>query len=159
MKTNFNICVYAIIFVIMTIGFFSCEKIEPDYRDQWTGTYDFTTISAVGYWELGFGWSFVYDTMNFVGTIEKYDEEKLKITFKPHATEPDFTDIVYPLKINGLIYPRISKFNKLDYPEFRCDNGGFSGSITEDKINIQYQQSAGHFGNENHKIEGIKINK
>jgi len=134
-------------------------SVNIDYRNRWFGTYDFTTISAIGYFEFDFGWNYIHDTVIFMGTIEKYDKDRLKIIFKPNATEPNFTEIFYPLQIKGLIYPSVGNLGLLDYPEFTCDKGEFSGCFSDNKINISYEQSAGHFGHEKHKIQGIKINK
>jgi len=158
-KRVFPLLMSIIIVVIVSLS--SCKKPppEPDYRDKWVGNYDFTIVSAIGYYQFDSGWNFTKDTVNFVGTIEKYDNDRLKITFKPNTIEPDFTRILFPLQINGLIYPRVCNFGDFDYPEFRCDKGGFSGCFSDNKISINYSQSAGHFGSETHDIQGIKINE
>jgi hypothetical protein len=132
--------------------------VNVDYRNKWVGDWDFTTTSAIGYLNGYFEWDFTYDTVNFAGIIERYGKDRLKITFKPNDKEPDFTGKFFPVQINGLIYPRICNFGYIDYPEYKCDRGGFSGCFSDNKINIYYEQGAGHFGLENHKIQGIKTN-
>jgi hypothetical protein len=153
MKAKHFFCYLAVVAVLFT----ACKK-DKDYRDKWVGNWDFTTID---YHKDGVVGPFIEetDTTYFIGTIEKHGTNRLKITFKPNALEPDFTEIVYPLRVNGLIYPIVCNLGDFDYPEFRCDKGGFSGCISGNQINIYYQQSAGHFGNESHTIQGIKINK
>ena len=136
------------------------KTVNEDYRDKWVGTYDFITISAIGYWMPGTDWDYTHDTVNFIGTIERFEKDRLKITFKPNATEPNWNPqpniSTFPVPINGLIYPRVCNFGDIDYPEYRCDKGEFSGCFMDNNIKIFYTQSAGHYGREQHEIRGTK---
>jgi len=148
---------------IIAIIFTACKK-ETDYRDKWTGTYEFTTHDFVegGYYPNP--WTVSLDTtIYFTGTIKKFGKDRLKITFKSNAKEPGWDPdpriSTFTLPIYGLIFPRVCNLGDLDYPEFRCDKGGFEGSFSNNEVSIKYWQSAGHYGYENYTIQGIKINK
>jgi uncharacterized protein GlcG (DUF336 family) len=143
--------------------------ITVDYRIKWVGTYDFTTIDYIHYCndpECISGVIEIWDTIQFIGTIGIFGTDKLKITFKPDATEPDLGtgNIGYwPLRINGIIYPVVDDTGNLTYLELinGSHHGMFRGSFSKNEINIQYAETGplGAAAFENHTINGIKINK
>ena len=140
----------------------TCE-VTVDYRSQWVGDWDFTTIDYVRYYYPDiYSDSLVVkqDTIHFVGTINKHGSDRLKIIFKPNATEPDFTKLYAILQIYGLIYPVIDDSGTLTYPDFRS-NGDFYGSFLGNEIDIYYYHYGpqGQAAYENHNIKGVKINK
>ena len=135
--------------------------VNVDYRNKWVGDWDFTTIDYVHYYlDILDPESLVIiqDTVRFIGTIKKsgyYD--KLKIIFKPNASEPDLGNY-FPLKINGLLYPTIDDSGNLtiigwDYRPY------FQGFISNNEISISYGMAGplGMAAYENHKIQGTKI--
>jgi len=104
--------------------------INVDYRNKWTGTYDFTTIDYKQYC-LYYPCDSLFrmlDTVSFVGTVEKYKTSRLKIIFKPNATEP------FP--IHGLMYPVVDDIGNLSYPEYDCDT--ISGRFSINNIYVRY---------------------
>jgi hypothetical protein len=136
-----------------------CEKPPKDYRDKWIGIYDFTTIDYKRYYfYYPDSIVIIQDTTNFIGTIEKYETNRLKIIFKPNAIEP--YNLNGGTQINGLIYPVVNDSGNLIYPDLEyIDKGGFGGYFTDNEITISYNRSVGHLGYDNHNIHGIKINK
>ena len=152
---------------VLTIGitlFSTCKKDKEDYRDKWVGGYDFTTID---YHEYGFISDSILtieiDTIRFIGTIKKFDSDRLKITFKP--------DVIEPFPINGLMYLVVDELGALSYPEYSPYlqevylSGSFTGSISENTIIVTYDSTIGSNGplglrdKTNHTIQGTKINK
>ena len=140
-----------------------CEEDENDYRDKYVGPYNFTTHDFVEGGIYPNPWTVCLDTtIYFTGTIEKYGKDRLKITFKPDAKEPDWDPngyISFPIPIDGLIYPVVDDEGILSYPEYRCDKGKFEGFFSNNEVSIKYGQYAGHGGHEEHTIQGIKTNK
>ena len=161
-KRIFPLLMSIIIVVIVSLS--SCKKPlpEPDYRDKWIGSYEFTTIDYYEYTIYQHPTILIIDTINFIGNIEKYGTDRLKITFMPNATNP------FP--INGLIYSVVEYSGLLRGPE--CDSLSsssdiylylFSGSISENEININYKDKYGQGGPLGLKyekkltIQGIKM--
>ncbi|MDR1180442.1 MAG: hypothetical protein LBL13_00470 [Bacteroidales bacterium] len=165
------------LFLAATLAFFtiaciSCKKPEPEpetnYRDKYVGAWNFTTIDYIYYVRDIYDTNslvIIHDTTNFIGTIEKYETDRLKIVFKPNATEPDMSDrniVYFPAGVNGLIYPVVDETDTLRYPNFNGGNGNnFTGSFSGNEIKIRYggRGPLGMAASENHTIQGIKINK
>jgi len=157
---------YRLAILMMGVILFSaCRKPEEkDYRDKWVGNWDFTTIEYERWWtghdDNGEIFTITEDTIHYIGTIETYKTNRLKIVFKPDAIEP-----IYPVpnvsnaNINGLIYPTIDQSGNLTYPEL----GGvwYIGHcfLSNDSIVIMYGQNFGHLGDYSHSVQGTKINK
>ena len=128
--------------VIIAVLFTACSKVsskDKDYRDKYVGVYDFTTIDCIG----------ICDTIHFTGTIEKYKTSRLKIIFKPNATEPTFA---FPIPINGLMYPIVDNTGTIIYPEFIIRGYQLSGLITDNEISVFYDIVGGQ------TIYGVKLN-
>jgi len=130
----------------------SC-KVTVDFRGKWVGDWDITTIDFI---KIGVmpPFEITNDTVNYIGTIETYDVNRLKIVFKPNATYPNFDNN----EINGLIYPIVGEGGLLTYPEYnnRC---GFGGLLGNDTISIQYCLIIGHHIEAYYRIQGTKIHK
>jgi len=150
-------------FVAICVTLFSACKKEDDYRDKWVGEWEFTTYDYRAYGIIEEPLTIETDTIHFIGTVEIHDKERLKIVFKPNATEP------FPI-INGLIYPVVDNSGTLSYPEYSPSLAGylygeFNGSISENTIHINYYHYIGANGplgardNANYTIQGIKIIK
>ena len=151
-----------IVLACIAIAYISCEKpTDSNYRENYVGTYDFTTIDTTRQMvqlpeDSLYSCKTTSETINYMGIVEKYGNNRLKITFKPNANEPDF--ISDCCAINGLIYPIVNEHSTLTYPEFSCtDRGGFDGWFSSDSIIIRYGQTIGHGWYEFHEIKGIKI--
>jgi len=152
---------FAIVAICATL-FSACKKEPVDYRDKWVGEWEFTTYDYREHGTIAEPFIIERDTIHYVGRIEIHGADRLKIMFKPNATEP------FP--INGLIYPVVDNLGALSYPEYLPSlyfylYGELNGSISENAININYDHSIGSNGplglkdNENHTIRGIRINK
>ena len=172
MKKKNIILVFLLTVLFLAVGCSKnedCKKDEEtkeetkDYRDKWVGTWDFTTIDYVVYYHNVFDTVPTYvidDTTHFIRSVEKYERDKLNIIFKPDAKEPDISGIFFPAQVFGLIYPIVDNSGNLIYPELRLDHSQiFTGTFSDNKISMRYNQIVGHFGKENHQIQGIKINK
>lgn len=161
-------------FTVILGVLFSCCNPEPDpypekpkdYREKWVGTYDFTTIDYLRYYSHDIfdtaSLVLIHDTTYFRGTIKAYENNRLKITFKPDATDPDFSSIIFPLRINGILYPVVDDLGIITCSELPVgSNQTLSGSFSENEINIRYESTGplGQAATEHHIIDGIKINK
>jgi hypothetical protein len=152
-----------------TIVCISCEKPKPkpetNYRDKYIGVWDFTTIDYLHYVRDIYDTTslvIIHDTTNFIGTIEKYETDRLKMVFKSNATEPDMTGIYFPVQVKGIIYPVVDDTDTLRYPNFNGGDGSnFTGSFSGNEIKIRYADRGplAMAASENHTIQGIKINK
>ena len=153
-KRYFFFC-FAIVAICITV-ITACKK-ENDYRDQWVGEWKFTTYD---YTQSGFSGeplTIKRDTIHFIGSIGKYETNKLKIVFKPNATEPDLGNH-FPLSINGLLYPTIDDSGILTIFGLDC-RPYFQGFIFNNEISISYGMIGplGMAAHENHQIQGTKI--
>lgn len=131
------------LYIIILFIFCSCQKEDPNYRDKYTGTYEFTTHSFEGFiYDDGDTTMVheVYDTIIAMGNIEKLEEDKLKIVFWENYSEPDLEHESVPVQISGLIYPVVSDSGTLEYPEFHgMSSSYFVGSIiNNDSLAFQY---------------------
>lgn len=145
--------------------FVSCQKEriqqdgnnkEEDYRDEWVGTWDFTTIDYTQRWMPPVD-TLIIDTIRYTGTIITSDTNKLKIVFKPDASDPIINP--GPPVIRGIVYPTVDVFGNLSYPEAYFDHGHFRGFISKDSIYMDYSQTYGHFATAWHTITGKKVSK
>ncbi len=122
---------------------FACTKTDEsisDYRDLFIGEYDFTICK---YFEIETS-DPVFDTIEYLGTIDAFENDKLKIIYSDNPTEPSL-QCALPLKINGLLYPTVTDSGELIYPEVTqgCSRSWFSGSfINNDSISMQIGTSA-----------------
>ncbi|MDL2296924.1 hypothetical protein LJC68_10095 [Bacteroidales bacterium OttesenSCG-928-B11] len=159
---NFSFGLNLIIFVMLTL--ISCEnpieptpESEPDCRDKYVGEYEFTTIHGIAYCgednPMGIP---IYDTIIYVGKIEKYDTDRLKITYTSNAIEPSYGNDINPATIHGIIYPVVDKSGTLTYPEFRNDRlCKFNGSFSDNEISVNYWRTHWQWGYETQEIYGI----
>ncbi|HPE35419.1 MAG TPA: hypothetical protein PLI65_11550 [Bacteroidales bacterium] len=149
-------------FIIISLAFLiGCDKKNDnneDYRDKYVGEYKFTTFSIMKEWDFQLDTIHVtYDTIKFSGSIIKYENEKLTITFQSHETEPELDSThLKPLTL-GKIYPTVDLNGTLSYPEFVKYGGGiFSGMfIGNDTIDFSYGYQI-HAFTINNNIIGIK---
>ena len=137
-------------------------SINVDYRNNWVGIYEFTTIDHLHYCEdpmCSTGVFDIRDTIQFIGTIEIFGTNRLRIVFKPNATEPKPSH--WLLQINGIIYPTVDPEGILTYSEYNSGESGFLGSLSGNEINMNYGASGplGMQMYEDHAIHGIKSNK
>ncbi len=154
--------------LILAVVSFSCKKpIEEsrDYRDKWVGTYMFITYHHLQFYSQGYyipdSFVCIDDTTEFIGTIEKWGENQLRIVFKPDATEPDTTrrnPVEVEIK-NGIVYPKVDSMGILTYPEWDYYVNRNFGSFSNIEINMNYSRasSLGSRIRETHKIYGIKF--
>jgi len=142
-------------------------SVTVDYRTKWMGEWNFTTIDYLHYYSIPADPSsliIIHDTICFIGTIEKYENDRLKIVFKPNATAPDMEGIYFPLRINGLIYPVVDDLGNFDYSNLKSSHNSFSGEfyfsgfISGNEISIDYSNTGplGMAAYETHNIHGIK---
>lgn len=158
---------FFIISLFISALFQSCEPepvVIPDYRDVYVGVYDFTTYYRVGmfHYDNGVEYSELYDTARHRGSILKDGEDRLKITFLPHAKPPIFTSDAFPVRVTGIIYPVVGESGKLTYPDFLKVYGDsyiFNGNLQNDTLRITYMGVAGILGDESTRIEGVRISK
>ena len=137
-------------------------SVNVDYRNKWIGNWDFTTIDYVEY-TLDYGGTYIIidDTINFIGIVEKYEKDRLKIVFKPNATEPPIwnpNQSTFPTPVNGLIYSIINELDSLIYPNFNGESKyRFTGFFSSNEVNIFYSGSGplGWAAYENHAIEWL----
>lgn len=140
-----------IIIVLLLLVFTSCQKEEQltDYRKKYIGEYAFVvcnylgieTTDSIGTNSL---YSRVYDTIEFVGVIDAFETDKLKIEFSKNTSDPNF-DCSLPLQIYGRLYPTIVDSCKMDYPEvaISCNRSWFNGKfINADSVYINIGSEA-----------------
>ncbi|MBO4739264.1 MAG: hypothetical protein J5606_06855 [Bacteroidales bacterium] len=159
------IYIFALILAVVSL---SCKKpIEEsrDYRDKWVGTYMFITYHHLQFYSQGFyipeSFVSIDDTTEFIGTIDKWGEDMLRIVFKPNATEPDTTSR-NPVRVeikNGIVYPKVDSMGVLTYPEWNPYGNRKFGSFSNIEINMNYSRASSRGSRiwETHKIYGIKF--
>ncbi len=152
-----KLCLIILILVLIT----SCENGTDDYRDKFTGEFHF-----VGYYYHGalqtqdsIEWLQFSDTIEYISIIEKFNQDQLKIIFKPDYSDPVYVTTI-PSGIYGLIYPTVNEDGLFSYPEFegtdhQLFNGGFS---TVDSLFFMYGV-AGQGGTQLDSIFGERISQ
>ena len=142
--------------IITAALFVSCkrDKIQvqkegEDYRAKWEGSWNFTTIDNTLYY---FPPDTIIDTTIYTGYISIYDTNKLKIVFKPNASEPRYDPL--PVVIRGIVYPTVDESGMFSYPEVNLEHGIFRGFISTDTLYIHWYQTYGHAADAGHTIIG-----
>jgi hypothetical protein len=151
-----------IIWIFLILIIVSCQKEKVDFRDLYIGAYKFTVISYLesnnylnGQWDK----EIFNDTINYIGSIEKFETNRLKIDFLPYSSEPISDAIYFPVKINGLIYPEIFYNDSMTYLDFEkiYEERFFDGYFKGDSVFIKYWCSGGHSGYQTVNIKGLRI--
>jgi hypothetical protein len=156
-----------IIIVILILFIISCEKEEhkTDYRNKYIGKYAFVVCDYFGIETTDSSgtnliFNEAYDTIEFVGIIDTFETDKLKIEFSKNTSDPNF-GCSLPLQIYGKLYPTFSDSGKMDYPEVTvsCSRNWFEGLfINSDSIYINIGTEA-LIGISELTIYGKKMNK
>lgn len=152
------------IFVLfLIIAFMSCEEPEQeqeiDYRDQYTGEFQFTTLHnviAMCYDEPDCinGWRVIQrDTVQYWSNISKESTERIKM----HLW--DSTNMILGKGYHTII-PIINESGLLTLPEFGASYGEsyFEGFyIGKDTININFKIRSGMGGYSKYEITGVRM--
>ena len=136
---------YFVSFLLITM-LVSCHKKEVeevDYRDKYTGTFNFTSYHfKEDYYDDGDTtyWLKSYDTTESNGQIEKSGDTILRVIFRENYTEPDYEQITTALGLDGLVYPIVSDSGVFDYPEINGLHSSFfhGNFITNDSLIFSY---------------------
>ena len=132
----------------------------PDYRNGRVGNYHFTNYNHL--FILSDGKSKKYgtdDTIEYNGSVAKFETDKLKIIYLPDYIEPDLQYETFPMiyAVYGLIYPTVGTPGIFSYPGMP-GRYGFTGSFTGgDSIRFSFSHAT-HMGDESYRIFGKKIN-
>lgn len=133
--------------IIALSVFNACSNNEPDFRNPYTGTFEFKTIlngiemcydsseSCIDGWTVYFR-----DTTYFTSEVELYQDNRLKIQFGEEQLGI-FNDSI----VHETFYPIVSAEGELTFPELmnscgRFFNGRFNGY---DEIEMNFQYSCG----------------
>jgi hypothetical protein len=134
---------------------------SPDYRNAFVGDYQFENFNHILYIDILNPQNniMVNDTVFYVGKIEKYSADKLKIVYAPNYIEPKIENESFPMRysIYGLIYPTVDYTGIMSYPEIPgryCFTGKFTAA---DSITFSFSHGT-HFGEESYRMFGKKIN-
>jgi len=135
---------------------------NPDYRNLYVGNYIFMNFNhlQVLMSVIPPKDTIINDTVDYNGTIERYEIEKLKIVYAPDYKEPDFTYEAFPMRgyVYGLIYPTVSNEGILSYPGIPS-RYIFSGKfIGKDSITFSFFHYD-HFGSESYQMYGKRLIK
>ena len=135
---------YLLITLVLIVG---CNKDQPDFRQPYTGTFEFTRMRNVI--EMCYepskscidGWTiFRSDTTNFTSQVQLYKGDRLSIQFS-EGKLGIFNDSI----IQETIYPIVSEDGILAYPELMNSCGRtFTGKyVGYDEITVNFQYGCG----------------
>jgi hypothetical protein len=135
---------------------------NPDHRNLYVGNYKFKNFNhlLVLLSVIPPKDTIINDTVDYNGTIEKYEIDKLKIVYAPDYKEPDFTYEAFPMRgyVYGLIYPTVNYEGILSYPGIPS-RYIFSGNfIGKDSITFSFFHYD-HFGSESYQMYGKRLIK
>ncbi|MEI7662462.1 MAG: DUF4998 domain-containing protein [Bacteroidota bacterium] len=132
----------------------------PDYRNGWVGNYHFTNYNHLFILsECKSKKAETDDTIEYNGSVAKFETDKVKIIYLPGYIEPDLQYETFPMiyAVYGLIYPNVGTPGIFSYPGMP-GRYEFTGSFTGgDSIRFSFSHAT-HMGDESYRIFGKKIN-
>jgi len=148
--------------ILILFLFTNCSKDEPDFRNPFTGEFNFTTVSytrSMCYDTSATcidGWAnYNYSTAHLTTEVEKYEKNKLKIHFGDgtigNYNDSTYKEIIYPVLLPG------GEFQLQDFPSGAHNyfKGGFRGNDTI-QIDLHFGFLIG--GYTVYKVTGVRVN-